>query len=320
MVTALCTLSAAACGGSSEDADASGGGRENGGGPETTEITVGVQPFAEVAPFHYALEQGLFEDEGLTVTPQTAGGGGAGLLTGLVSGESSFAYSNYVSVIQAASEGLPIRVIRENDRPGVQALYALPASGITSPSDLAGKRVAINGLGNIMEITTRAALDQAGVDPNSVTFVELPPPEFLSALGSGNVDAAWLVEPFVTIGTNTQQVQQVLDVFSGPTEELPVAGWVTSAQFAQENPESVAAFTRAMDEAIQRMAEDPALVAEILPTYTQIPAEVAAGLNPVNYAVDDELQDIADVEELMREYGFIEEPVDVEELIVQSGD
>jgi NitT/TauT family transport system substrate-binding protein len=321
--TALCTLVVAACGGSSEDPGASAGddgGSGSGGGPETTEITVGVQPFAEVAPFHYALEEGLFEEEGLTVTPQTAGGGGAGLLTGLVSGESSFAYSNYVSVIQAASEGLPLRIVRENDRPGVQALYALPASGISSPADLAGKRVAINGLGNIMEITTRDALEQAGVDSNSVTFVELPPPDFLSALGSGNVDAAWLVEPFVTIGTNTQQVQQVLDVFAGPTEELPVAGWVTSAQFAEENPETVAAFTRAMDEAIERLAEDPALVAEILPTYTEIPPEVAGGLNPVNYAVDNELEDVAQVEELMRQYGLIEEPVDVGELIVQTSD
>jgi NitT/TauT family transport system substrate-binding protein len=317
--TALLTLSVAACGGSSDDAGAAGaGGGGDGGGPETTEISVGVQPFAEVAAFHYAMAEGLFEEEGLTVTPQTAGGGGAGLLTGIVSGDIDIAYSNYVSVLQAASQGLPLRVVRENDRPGVQALYSLPSSGISSPADLAGRRVAINGLGNIMEITTRAALQEAGVDPNSVEFVELPPPDFLSALASGNVDAAWLVEPFVSIGTNTQQVQPVLDVFAGSTEELPVAGWVTSAQFAGENPETVAAFRRAMGEAIERMADDPSLVAEVVPTYTQIPPEVAAGMNPINFAVDNELEDIAQVEELMREFGLIEEPVDVEELILQT--
>jgi NitT/TauT family transport system substrate-binding protein len=316
--TALLTLSIAACGSSPEDTGAAGAGGGDGGGPETTEITVGVQPFAEVAAFHYAMNEGLFEAEGLTVTPQTAGGGGAGLLTGIVSGDIDIAYSNYVSVLQAASQGLPLRIVRENDRPGVQALYSLPSSGISSPADLAGKRVAINGLGNIMEITTRAALQEAGVDPNSVEFVELPPPEFLSALGSGNVDAAWLVEPFVTIGTNTQQVQPVLDVFAGPTEQLPVAGWVTSAQFAGENPETVAAFTRAMDEAIQKLADDPSLVAEVVPTYTQIPPEVAAGMNPINFAVNNELGDIAQVEELMREFRLIEEPVDVEELILQT--
>ncbi|MGK5113824.1 MULTISPECIES: ABC transporter substrate-binding protein [unclassified Geodermatophilus] len=315
MATALCVLSVAACGGSAEDAEAAGA-STGGGGPETTDVSVGVQPFAEVSAFYVAMQEGLFEDEGLTVTPQVAGGGGAGLIPGLVSGEQQFAYSNYVSVVQAASEGLPLKVVRENDRPGVQGLYTLPNSGISAPADLAGKRIAINGLGNIMELTTRAALDDAGVDPDSVTFVELPPPDFLTALGSGNVDAAWLVEPFVSIGTDTQGAQLVLDVFAGPTEDLPVAGWVTSAQFAAENPETVAAFERAMDAAVQMVADDPALVGEVVPTYTQLPPEVAAGLNPIAFAVESEPADISQVEELMREYGFIEEQVDTGELVL----
>ena len=224
--TALCLLSLTACGGSSSDTADAPATSASGGGPETTEITVGVQPFAEVSAFYLAVQEGIFEEEGLTVTPEVAAGGGAGLIPGLVSGDLHFAYSNYVSVVQAASRGLPLRVVRENDRPGVQGLYSLPASGITSPADLAGKKVAINGLGNIMELTTRAALDENGVDPDSVSFVELPPADFLSALKLGNVDAAWLVEPFVSIGTKTEQAQLVLDVFDGPTAELPVAGWV----------------------------------------------------------------------------------------------
>jgi NitT/TauT family transport system substrate-binding protein len=319
MSALVVSLSVAACGGSSDEAGAStSAGGDATGAPETTEITVGVQPFAEVAAFYLAVQEGLFEEQGLTVTPQVAAGGGAGLITGLVSGDSQFAYSNYVSVVQAASQGLPLRVVRENDRPGVQGVYALPDSGISSPADLAGKRIAINGLGNIMELTTRAALEENGVDPNSVEFVELAPPDFLSAMGSGNVDAAWLVEPFVSIGTTTQQVQLVLDVFAGPTEELPVAGWITSAQFAAENPDTVTAFQAAMDDAIARIAEQPELVAEVVPTYTQLTPEVAAGLNPVVFAEESEPEGISQVEELMRQYGLVEGEVDTAELIVPS--
>lgn len=314
---ALCLLSLAACGDSSDSAAAPAGGAAA-GAPETTEITVGVQPFAEVSAFYLAVQEGLFEDEGLTVTPEVAAGGGAGLIPGLVSGDLQFAYSNYVSVVQAASRGLPLRVVRENDRPGVQGLYSLPASGITSPADLAGKKVAINGLGNIMELTTRAALDENGVDPDSVSFVELPPADFLSAMKLGNVDAAWLVEPFVSIGTKTEQAQLVLDVFDGPTAELPVAGWVAAEQFTAENPETVAAFQRAMDQALQMAADDPSLVAGILPTYTQLTPEVAAGLNPISFAVDNQPGDISQVEELMREYGITEDEVDTDELIVAA--
>lgn len=319
MAAALCTLSLAACGGSSDEAPSGAGGGGGGGEVEKPQLTVGVQPFAEVAALYLAMEEGLFEKEGLTVEPQVATGGGAGLITGIVAGELDIAYSNYVSVVQAASEGLPLRIVRENDGPGVQGLYTLPASGITTPEQLAGKRIAVNGLGNIMELTSRAALDNAGVDSDSVTFVELPPPDFLSALAAGDVDAAWLVEPFVTIGTNTQDVQLVLDVFDGPTEDVPVAGWVTSAKFAGDNPETVAAFRRAMDAAIEMLADDPALVGTIVPTYTQLTPEVAGSLQPINFVREsDPAEGVGLVEELMREYGLIEEEVDVEELILPT--
>ena len=315
---ALCTLSVAACGGGSDDeaaAPSSGGD----GAPETTELTVGVQAFAEVAALYIAVDQGLFEEEGLTVTPQVGTGGGAGLVAGLVSGDLNFVYTNYVSVVQAASEGLPLKMVRENDRPGPQALYSLPSSGITTPADLEGRKVAINGLGNIMELTTRAALEENDVDPDSVDFVELPPPDMLAALDAGNVDAAWLAEPFVTIAGSKGNVE-VLDVFSGSTEDLPVAGWATSTPFGQENPNTVAAFTRAMDAAMQMVDEDPSLVAEIVPTYTALTPEVAASLNPINFAVESNLADISQVEELMRKYGFIEDEVDVDELIAAQSD
>jgi NitT/TauT family transport system substrate-binding protein len=165
-----------------------------------------------------------------------------------------------------------------------------------------------------MELTTRAALEENDVDPDSVQFVELPPPDMLAALAVGNVDAVWLAEPFVTIAGSKGYVE-VLDVFSGSTEDLPVAGWGTTSQFAAENPNTVAAFTRAMDAAMKMVDEDPSLVAKIVPTYTQLTPEVAAQLNPINFAVESKLDDITQVEELMRKYGFIEDEVDVTELI-----
>jgi NitT/TauT family transport system substrate-binding protein len=75
-----------------------------------------------------------------------------------------------------------------------------------------------------------------------------------------------------------------------------------------------------MDAAMQKVDDDPSLVAEIVPTYTQLTPEVAAQLNPINFAVESNLGDISQVEELMREHGFIEDKVDVEALIAAQGD
>ena len=73
-----------------------------------------------------------------------------------------------------------------------------------------------------------------------------------------------------------------------------------------------------MDEAIQMAADDPSLVAGILPTYTQLTPEVAASLNPISFAVEDRPADIGRVEELMREYGITEDEVDTDALLVGS--
>lgn len=307
----------AACGSDDGEPPAAGGTGEGEVEVQACDLTVGVQPFAQMAALYVAIEENLFEEEGLTVTTQLAPGGGAGIITGIVSGDLDIGYANYVSTIEASVQGLPLRVIRDNDRPDVQALFVMPDSGITEPADLVGKTIAVNGLGNIMELTSRAALRENGVDPAQVTFVELPPPDMPAALSQGQVDAAWLPEPFVTIVTNQLGARPVLDVFEGPTEDLPVAGWVTSAQFAQENSNCVEDFRRVMDEAIAMVAADPEKVAQIIPTFTQIPPEVAADLNDTNWAEANNLEDIRQVEELMREFGIIDEEFDVEQLIIE---
>lgn len=280
---------------------------------EVTSVKVGVIPFAELAPFYIAIEDGIFEDHGLSVEP-TQASGGASLITSLTSGELQFVYSNYVSLLQASSKGIPLEVVRENDRPGAQAIYVLPDSGITSPADLAGKKIAVNSLGNIMELTSRAALEDAGVDLDTITFVEIPPPNMTAALEQGQVDAAWLVEPFVTLATESLGVTVAADVFGGDATDLPIAGWATTPQYAADNAETVDAFIAALDEASAIAIADPSRVADVIPTYTEIPAEVAAKLAPIAFVPTSRLAEIAKVQDLMIRFGYYTDPVDIDEL------
>lgn len=282
-------------------------------------INVGIIPFAELAAFYIGIDQGFFEDEGLDVEVLQLNGGGA-VITALSAGDLDFAYSNYVSVLQAASKGLPVSLIRENDRPGAQALYVMPDSGITSAKDLVGKRVAVNSLKNIMELTTRAALKNAGVDPDSVEYVEIPPAEMSAALDNNQVDAAWLVEPFVTLATENLGVQVAVEVFEGETADLPVAGWATTPAFAQENPDAVEAFVRALDKASALAAENPELVQEIIPTYSQITPELAARMSPINFVPKSDLSSLELLQDLMIEFGYYTEPVPLDSLIITTGD
>jgi len=283
-----------------------------------TTIKVGEIPFAELAAFHIALEDGLFEEAGLDVQT-TQASGGASIVTSLTSGDIQFAYSNYVTLLQAASHGIPVEIVRENDRPGAQALYALPGTGLDSVTDLAGKKIAVNSLGNIMELTSRSVLSEAGVDLDSVEFVELPPPNMAAALQQGQVDAAWLVEPFITLAKEQLAVVKVAEVFTGATEALPVAGWATTPQYADEHADVVDAFVGALDQASAIALDDPGRVAEVIPTYTEIPADVAAKMSPIAFARESDFSGLERLQDLMITFGYYEEPVDLTALAPTDG-
>ena len=285
--------------------------------PEKTELTVGVLPLADLAPFYLAIEEGLFEDEGLTVEANVASGGAA-QITGAVAGDIDIVFSNYVSILQAASKGLPLRIIRENNRSGPQGIYAPTGSSITRPEDMAGASIAINSLGNIQELTARAVLESHGVDPAGLSFVELPPPDMPAALDEGHTDAAWMVEPFLTLVEQRGTATRVVSAFEGPTEDLPVAGWAVTEQFLQENPNTVAAFIRAMDAAMTMAVEQPEKLTEIIPTYTTISPELAAQLATPGLSEKSNLDDFGTLVDLMVKYDLMEEGLDIDEVTVDA--
>ena len=78
------------------------------------------------------------------------------------------------------------------------ALIVNPESGITSVADLEGRTIAIVGLRSGPEVATRVVLDEAGVDSESVSFVELAYPDMVAAVQGDRVDAAFIVDPFLS--------------------------------------------------------------------------------------------------------------------------
>lgn len=293
----------------------SSGGEES--ADERDVITVGVQPMAELAPFYIAQDLGLFEEQGIEVEVHEVSEG-ATLVATMVSGETPIIYANYVSLLTAVDQELPVRVFRENDRPGVQALYVMPDSQIEEPEDFDGATIAVSGLGNVMEITARAALDHHGVDLGTVEFVEFPPPNMQAALEEGQVDAAWLVEPFVTLAAEEVDARPVVSAFEGAAEEAPVAGWATSAQFLDDDPQAVAAFKDALDEAMEIAVSDSDAVAEIIPTYSEMSPEIAASITMPSYAPDSDLSGLSIVQDMMIDYDVIDEAADLNSVIVEA--
>ena len=99
--------------------------------------------------------------------------------------------------MQVISQGIQATDDPDND---TAAIAVAADSDIQDVSDLEGKTIAINTLRNISELTVTAALEGEGVDVSTIDFVEVPLPDMVGQLEAGQIDAAGLVEPFITTG------------------------------------------------------------------------------------------------------------------------
>jgi NitT/TauT family transport system substrate-binding protein len=312
-VAVVLATSLAACGG-----DDSGGSSGGGGSDEVRSIRVGVIPIVDVAPIYLGVDQGFFEDRDIDVE-LVPGSGGAAAVPGVVSGDYDFSFGNVTSILLASSQGLPLRVVANgvsstaDPATDFSAVVVPAASPIQSVADLAGKRVAVNNLKNIGEVTIRKGIEDAGGDPQSVEFLELPFPDMPAAVANGDVDAAWVVEPFVTVATG-QGARPVFYPFAEPIEDLTVATYFTSEQVIQEDPDLVDDFQAAINESLEYADSHPDEVRRILLTYTQIPEAAAQAIRLPSWPQEVNWESVEAVAGLMTDFGITEETADVDAL------
>jgi NitT/TauT family transport system substrate-binding protein len=315
---AVVALTATACG--SDDAEEpAAGGNGSPAAEEPTTVRVGTLPIANAASMYLGMEQGFFEEEGLTVEP-TVQGGGSQIITGLVADEFDFGFVGYISAGVPVARGLPICVVTASDATGTteeddwQLILAGPNSTMDGPEDLAGATFGVNALGGVAELQTRVVMEKAGVDPNSVQMVEMPFPDMPAAIARGDIDAGYASEPFVTTILDAGgKIVVAPGAYIAP--EYPLGNYATSRQTLQEDPELVERFTTAMDRSTAYARENPDAIRGIIPTYTQIPAQLADRMRlPV---FTSEMDEAAVEEQLgyLEQYGVVEEAPTVDELL-----
>jgi NitT/TauT family transport system substrate-binding protein len=266
----LAVLPVAGCG---SDEPSSGGGS---GQPD--DVKVGLISILDVAPIYLGKEKGFFADHDINLTLQPAEAG-TETIPAVLNGDYQFGYSNIVTLLAARAQGLPVKITNNgNNSTGVQgadfgSLFVKGDSPIASVQDLAGKRVAVNVLQNIVELSVRASAVKAGIDPSSIEYVKLPFPDMPAALAGGQVDAAFVVEPFQQV-VLSQGGRAIASSLVDASPNLSVAQYFTSERLLAENPDLARRFTAAMKESLEYAQSHPDEVRATLPSYTKIPAEL----------------------------------------------
>jgi len=319
---ATSVLVLAACGGGDSEGAGAASGSPSAEG-EVREVTVGLLPILPTAALYAGIEEGFFEDHGIELTVET-GQGGAALLPAVMAGQIDFATSNPVSLLQAREQGLDVRVISpwtsalsEGDA-DIKGVVAAPGSGIESAADLAGKRVAINTLNGMGDVTIRAAVDADGGDPGAIQFVELPFPDMPAALAQGNVDAVWVPEPFLgglRAEGNTVATYPSKEAVQGHPTQL----FFTSPQMIESDPALVEDMTAALEETLEFADANPdAVKAQISQVLPQLPPEAIENVRLEEFGTDLRREQLEKLGALMVEYGLLKDEADVDGLLAQG--
>lgn len=305
-------LVAGGCGGGSSESD---------GGVVT--LNVGVLPITNVAPLYLGEKKGFFRKEKLHVVPQVSEGGAA-TIPAVLSGDQQLAYSTTVSLVTAASKGLPVRMVAQAARgaktkeTSFAGVMVSSDSPIHSADQLAGKTIAVNGLNNVNQVTTNASLAKRGVDFKSIKYIEVGLPEMAAALDSGKVDAAAEVEPFVSLGMKAGQ-KSLFDNYLEAGSGLAIGQYFTSEKYAQENKDVVERFTRAIDRAMDYARTHPEEARKIVPTYTEIKSAVAQEMNLPTWTKGVTRADVETAIEQTKASGFITKDPDASKLLPEGG-
>jgi len=256
------------------------------GAQTTATIRIALIPIETAAEVFYAKELGFLAKAGLAVDLQALQNGQA-IAAAVVSNAADIGFSTVPPLAVAHSKGIPLTIVAGAALSISSEPFALLVVNADSPiktaKDLTGKTVGIIGLGTVADYGTRAWIDRNGGDSTAVKFAELPAPAMPAALAAGRVDAALLVEPYLTQG-RAQHDRLLGNPMDGVAKEFVVSVWFSTPQWAQDHPDLVSRFAAVMHDTAMWAAKNPGRSAEILAQYTKVDPASLAGMTRVRYA------------------------------------
>jgi len=204
-------------------------------------------------------------------------------------------------------------------QPDFVGLFTLPGSPINTVADLKSKTIGINASGDVAYLLLASFLQDHGMSPGSVHLKYFPFPVMTQMLVEHKVDVAFLAEPLVSIAEKTVGVAELTNLDQGTSQAFPIEGYTVTKQFAKENPRTLAAFERALEQG-QEIADTSRRAAEegmeAFKATDGVSRQTAAVITfesyPIGQVDNVRIQRVADD---MHRFGLLPERFDVRQII-----
>lgn len=275
---------------------------------------------AQFAGFYYADKAGYYKSDGIDVK-LNAGGVDFPAIQTVAGNSDQFGVTGADQILLAREKGIPVVALAVIYRKSPFVLFSLKDSGITTPTQLIGKKVGVK-LGGNEELTYRAMLASAGIDSKKIE--EIPVKFDMTPLLTKQIDV-WpgysINEPIAaeeqgfpvnliwpsnygvnlyadTLFTTEDMIKNKPDVVRKVVEAI-VKGW----EQALQNPEQAVTYTLQYSDKLNREHETKMMNASI------------PLVKPDNQSVG--FMDKAawlSMQDLLLKQGFMKQGVDIDEV------
>ncbi|MBN1535706.1 MAG: ABC transporter substrate-binding protein [Anaerolineales bacterium] len=201
---------------------------------------------------------------------------------GLLSGDQvDFAVLPVTTGVNMAASGIDIVLVGVHEWK-VFYLVAADSVDFTGWDSLVGKTVySPEAKGQTVDVLTRFALLQEGIQPDEdVIFAYAPPQEIVALFKEGKIDFAALPEPYVTLALASGSGEMVLDYqdywleVSAAKNGIPIAGLFVRRDFFSAHPNETQIICQTISESTSWANENTAAAVESSAEILPIPAAV----------------------------------------------
>lgn len=283
---------------------------------DPTVVNVGATPGDTSAVVFFAQDLGYFKTAGLDVRIQTMS---SGVLTAgaVASNALDIGAASVGTLASAYLHGISLKYIAAaavaNPQTRTDLMLVAKDSPIQKAADLNGKTIALNGLKNLQQIEAMAWVDKHGGDSKTLKFVEMPETEMDVALAQKRVDAAMMVEPFVSAASATTRT--LGDALDGIGENFLILGWVATGAWLAAHPDAAAGFASAIDKAAVWANSHGKESTALLLRHLKLDPQIASSMARPTYGTRIDPALLQPVLDGTLKYGVIDKPVPAADLI-----
>ena len=194
--------------------------------PQETVVKVGMKQVISDAGILIGMAKGYYKDVGIKIE-NVQFNTGQEMINQLAAGQLDVgATVTAAGLLNAMSRDIPMKVVADKgiNVPG-KGYYRLVirkdlASVIKDYKDLKGRRIAIVGTASLDEIALVRVLEKGGLSTKDIDLQVIRAfPDMLVSLANKSIDAAMVIEPFVTQGI----AKDIIDPWKDPSEYDPDA-------------------------------------------------------------------------------------------------